>query len=279
MVTKEGSHEPQRGSRERPLTVAAPARRCRCPPATLATLPCPPHLPPHPTCPAPPTPTPTPLQCAKQAQVAGTTGLHLVGAGGGAPAPQPPPPAAAAHHPPWPAHPTSHFWDLATHPHHPPIQPVIVGRLGRCVTASCALGGAAVAPPHVPPLTPNLPGTAHPHLHPTTRVPALLALPLVPPGHPQPIPRSGGCEVGWGMGQSDWGWQCCGEGMQLGKVGPCRAKNNSDNGRQVDFPNFLACLLLYRPPASSRRAMVEQRRSEAAEQATAGCRRTPKLAQ
>ena len=186
MVTKEGSHEPQRGSRERPLTVAAPARRCRCPPATLATLPCPPHLPPHPTCPAPPTPTPTPLQCAKQVQVAGTTGLHLVGAGGGAPAPQPPPADAAPHHPPWPAHPTSHFWDLATHPHHPPIQPVIVGRLGSGSGKLCPGWGSGSATARAathPQLTRDRPPSPPPHHKGASPAVPAPGTPWAPPAH------------------------------------------------------------------------------------------------
>ena len=49
--------------------------------------------------------------------------------------------------------------------------------------------------------------------------------PWYPPGHPKPIPRCGGCEVGWGMGQSDWGWQCCGGGEAAGQGGGLLVKN------------------------------------------------------
>ena len=121
---------------------------------------------------------------------------------------------------------------------------------------------------------------AHPHLHPTIRVPALLSLPLVPPWAPQAHPQVRGMRDGVGHGTVGLGlavlwWR----GGSWARRGPAGQKRVRILAVRVDFPNFPACLLLYRPPASSRRAKVEQRRSEAAEQATAGCRRTPKLAQ
>lgn len=53
------------------------------------------------------------------------------------------------------------------------------------------------------------------------------------------------------MGQSDWGWQCCGEGMQLARWGPAGQKTiRIMAGRLILRISWRACCSTDRQPAA-----------------------------